>query len=410
VSAPAAVPRFEVRGVPGFPEVVAGDDLAGVLGDALRRTAEVLSDGDIVVVTSKIVSKAEGRVLVGVDRDAAIDAEAVRTVTEWTTPRGRTRIVETRHGLVMAAAGVDASNVAAGSVVLLPVDPDESARRLRDGIRDRLGVRVGVVITDTAGRAWRDGVVDMAVGAAGVRPKDDLRGRTDAYGNDLGVTVVAVADEIAAATELVRTKLSGIPVAIVSGLAHLLLPEGAADPGAAALVRAGADDRFRLGTPEAMREAVLNRRDVDTFDPRPVDGAAIRRALDSASSAPRADGGAETPWRLLIIEGPAKAGLAAAVEEFAPEIDARAVRCAAVALVPCVVADAGRGDSVPAATLSLGAAVENVLVTLAADGLGARWLMPTAQLDKAVLAAGVLGEGLVPAGVVVIGHPARTSG
>ncbi|MFW6203379.1 MAG: coenzyme F420-0:L-glutamate ligase, partial [Actinomycetota bacterium] len=250
---------FTVTGVPGLPEIEPGADLAGLIAAA----APDLRDGDVLAVTSKIVSKAEGRVRTGVDRDDAIDAETVRVVSEWTTPRGRTRVAQTRHGFVLAAAGVDASNVAPGTVALLPEDPDGSARRLRRGLRERLGVAVGVVVTDTAGRPWRDGVVDFAVGAAGVVARDDLRGQRDGYGNELGVTVVAQADEIAAATELVRSKLAGVPVAVVRGLDHLVTAGDG--PGAGVLIRTAEEDRFRLGTPEAMRAAVLARRDVRAF-------------------------------------------------------------------------------------------------------------------------------------------------
>ena len=147
--------------------------------------------------------------------------------------RGALRIVRTRHGLVLAAAGVDASNTARGTVLLLPVDPDGSARALRRAIQDRLAVRVAVVITDTAGRAWREGLVDIAIGVAGLAPLDDLRGQVDPYGNELTATITAVADEVAAAAELVKGKFSGVPVAVVRGLGHLVLD--ADGPGAAGL-------------------------------------------------------------------------------------------------------------------------------------------------------------------------------
>lgn len=258
---------LEVWGVPGIPEVRPGDDLAALVATALSGSAAVadsdagpadsgaaVRDGDVVVVTSKVVSKAEGRLLRAVDRDDAVDAETVDVVAEWHNAQGRTRVARTRHGLVLAAAGVDASNVEAGTVALLPEDPDGSARALRRGLRERLGVSVGVVVTDTAGRPWREGLVDLAIGAAGLRVLDDLRGRIDPYGHVLEVTVVAVADEVAAASELVRGKLARVPVALVRGLAHLVT---AADgPGAAALVRRRADDRFALGTREAVAAAV----------------------------------------------------------------------------------------------------------------------------------------------------------
>ena len=202
--------EISVRGIPGLPEIEPGADLAALIAD----TADDLRDGDIVVVTSKIVSKAEGRVT-RAGREAAIDAETVRVVAR----RGDTRIVETRQGLVLAAAGVDASNTPAGTVVLLPEDPDESARRLRKALRDRPGAAVGVIITDTLGRAWRIGQTDTAIGAAGVRPFVDYRGTEDSFGNSLEVTLDAVADEIAAAADLVKGKASGMPVAVVRGLA-----------------------------------------------------------------------------------------------------------------------------------------------------------------------------------------------
>src|SRR5690606_38549862 len=161
-------------------------------------------------VASKVVSKAEGRVLAAADREAAITAETVRVVARRERPGGPPlRIVENRLGLVMAAAGVDASNTPAGTVLLLPEEPDASARALPAALAARFGVRLAVVVTDTAGRPWREGLVDVAIGAAGLRVLDDLRGRTDAHGRPLVATVTAVADEVAAASELVRGKVAG---------------------------------------------------------------------------------------------------------------------------------------------------------------------------------------------------------
>lgn len=190
-AAPGRRDGYRVWALPGLPEVQSGDDLAKLIAAA----EPALADGDVLLVTSKIVSKAEGRVVEAADREAAIDAETVRVVAR----RGPLRIVENRQGLVMAAAGVDASNTPAGTVLLLPEDPDASARGIREGLRDTLGVDVGVIVTDTFGRPWRAGLTDVAIGAAGVRVLDDLRGGTDAYGNPLGATVVATADELAAA-------------------------------------------------------------------------------------------------------------------------------------------------------------------------------------------------------------------
>jgi len=228
---------IRIWAVEGIPEIVEGDDLALVVAEH----APDLAAGDIVVVTSKVVSKSEGRLVDGESREAAIDAETVRVVAR----RGKTRIVETRHGLVLAAAGVDASNVPPGKVALLPLDPDASAARLRSGLRERLGVDVGVLITDTMGRPWRNGLVDVAIGAAGVTVLDDHRGRTDEHGHTLEMTVTALADEIAAAAELVKGKLNRMPVAIVRGLGHLVTePAGRA----ADLIRPAAEDMFRTGS------------------------------------------------------------------------------------------------------------------------------------------------------------------
>jgi len=234
-----------VWAVEGLPEFRAGDDLAALIGDAV----EGLQDGDILAVTSKIVSKAEGRVVVAEDREAAITAETVRIVAT----RGTTRIVQNAWGQVMAAAGVDASNTVDGTVLLLPADPDASARALCLALRGRFGIRIGVVITDTFGRPWREGQTDVALGAAGLRVLDDLRGTQDAAGHELRVTQPAVGDEIAAAADLVKGKANGTPVAVIRGLGHLVTDE--LDPrGAQPLVRGAETDMFSLGTSEAWDE------------------------------------------------------------------------------------------------------------------------------------------------------------
>ncbi|HEX8781711.1 MAG TPA: coenzyme F420-0:L-glutamate ligase [Nocardioides sp.] len=226
----------------GVPEVRPGDDLVTLLLPVVE-----LRDGDVVVVTSKVVSKAEGRIRTG-SREDALPGETARVVAR----RGPTTIVRTHHGLTMAAAGIDASNVAPGTVVLLPEDPDASARALRSEIRRRTGINVGVVVTDTAGRAWREGQTDIAIGAAGVRVFDDLRGQADASGKPLAVTMPCVADELAGAAELVKGKAAGVPVAVVRGLGHLV---GDLDlPGARSIVRPADRDMFRQGADEAYDE------------------------------------------------------------------------------------------------------------------------------------------------------------
>jgi len=244
------VSRLEVWAPDGLPEVQAGDDLAGLLLDALHGGAD-LADGDVVCVTSKVVSKAEGRTRRG-GREEAIDEESVRLVAR----RGATRIVRHRLGLTMAAAGVDASNVAAGSVVLLPLDPDASARALRREVRERTGVNVAVVVTDTAGRAWREGQTDLAIGAAGLVVAEDFAGRTDPHGNPLAVTLPAVADELAGAAELAQGKLAGRPLAVVRGRADLVLAPGQDGTGAVVLVRPDGADLFGWGAREAVVRAL----------------------------------------------------------------------------------------------------------------------------------------------------------
>lgn len=246
----------------GLPEVRAGDDLAALLLAALERWGG-LQDGDVLAVSSKVVSKALGlRDAAPEDpeevrrhREEAVERHTVRVVAERRTPRGTTRIVEATAGPVMAAAGVDASNTGPdGGVLLLPEDPDAAARDLHSRLRElRPGVRVGVLLTDTAGRAWRAGQVDLALGASGVRVVDDLRGGTDADGRSLAVTERAVADELAAAADLVKGKVGGVAAAVVRGVPEILVEDG---PGARSLVRTGPTDWFAVGHREAVRAAL----------------------------------------------------------------------------------------------------------------------------------------------------------
>lgn len=230
--------RLEILGVVGLPEINAGDDLAGLIAEAAD-----LADGDVVVVTQKIVSKAEGA-MVAVDPDdplshkPVVEQESVRVLRR----RGDLVISETKHGFVCANAGVDRSNVNADQVALLPDDPDRSARRIRDGIRAKAGVEAGVIVSDTFGRPWRRGVSDVAIGSAGVRPILDLRGTEDTMGRELQVTEVAIVDELAAAAELVMGKAENIPVAIIRGIDPAWLGPGSIQ---ADMIRSPAEDLFR---------------------------------------------------------------------------------------------------------------------------------------------------------------------
>lgn len=236
----------------GVPEVAAGDDLATLLLAALGDAA--LVDGDIVAVTSKVVSKAEGQVRVST-REAELAGETRRVVAR----RGGTAIVRNRLGLTLAAAGIDASNVAPGHVVLHPADPDASARTLRETVLARTGRTVGVIVTDTAGRAWREGQTDIAIGAAGIEVLESFVGREDAHGNSLVVTAPAVADELASLAELASGKLGGRPFAVLRGRADLVLPVGEHGAGAAALIREEGRDFFGYGAREAVVRALAGR-------------------------------------------------------------------------------------------------------------------------------------------------------
>ncbi|RKN37410.1 coenzyme F420-0:L-glutamate ligase [Streptomyces hoynatensis] len=419
----ASAPSYTVWALPGIPEVRPGDEPAKLIAEAATAPGQPgLRDGDVLIVTSKIVSKAEGRVREAQDRTAAVDEETVRVVAR----RGQARIVESRHGFVMAAAGVDASNTPVGTVLLLPEDPDASAAEIRRGLRELLGVEVGVVVTDTFGRPWRAGQTDVAIGAAGITVVDDHRGTTDPYGNPLGVSITAVADELAGAGDLVKGKKEGLPVAVVRGLGHRVGPHRAT---ARDLIRPAAEDMFRLGTSEAVREAVTLRRTVREFTAEPVDPEAVRRAVAAAVTAPAPHH--TTPWRFVLLEsaGARKALLNAMREAWIADLRrdgkseesiARRVRrgevlrAAPYLVVPCLVADGAHDypDARRAAAeremfvAAMGAGVQNLLVALAGEGLGSAWVSSTMFCREVVRAQLGLPGNWDPMGAVAVGRAA----
>ncbi|WP_276309200.1 coenzyme F420-0:L-glutamate ligase [Nakamurella deserti] len=420
---PSAPVGVSIHPVPGLPDFRPGDDLAA----AVLTAAPWLADGDVVVVTSKAVSKVEGRLVPTPtdpeQREAVrrelVDAETVRIVAV----HGRTRIVENRLGIVAAAAGVDASNVRTDEIALLPLDPDASARGLRDRF-GAAGLDVGVLITDTQGRAWRNGVVDVAIGASGVEVLADHREKVDAFGNQLVVTQVAVGDEIAAAAELVKGKLAAVPVAVLRGW------RAGPDQAARTLLRPAAEDLFRLGTDLAIArgraEAVLVRRTVRTFTDEPVDPDVLARAVGAALTAPAPHH--TKPVRFVRVHERRHALLDAmqqaweadlAADGWAPDRVARRVARGAVLrdapeiVVPFVTGEGRHGypDGRRSAaeermfTVAGGAAVQGLLVALAAEGLGSAWISSTMFAPDVVRRVLDVPDDWAPLGAVGLGYP-----
>ena len=376
-------PALQVWPLPGLPEVRPGDDLARLLLEAVAAAGCGLADGDVLAVTSKVVAKAEGR-LVPLPADPAgrarvqrqaVAGETVRVVAR----RGDLVIAETRQGLVGANALVDASNAGADALVLLPADPDASAARLRAALEAASGRELAVVVTDTLGRPWRLGQTDVAVGLAGMGALEDWRGRPDGDGRLLQVTEVAVADEAAAAADLVKGKAARIPAALLRGVPR---PKG--DGRARDLVRPPADDLFRTaGTAEDLLAFLEGPAETAGFLAEPVEPAAVERAAAAAAAA--------VP-RLRLVEAASAAARAACLAAAAPPPP---LGDAPLLLVLCLNGPPGAGEE-----LAAGAAAATLLLALHAQGLaGVLWRGGAAGLAGALdLEAGWRPFGLLAAG------------
>ena len=378
----------EVVGLEGLAEIVPGDDLASILAPTL--TAAGIRDGDVVVVTSKIVSKAEGRLMRTDDRSSAIEGETVRVVAR----RGPAVIAETRHGFVCANAGVDASNVETGTVALLPLDPDGSAERLRAALDETPGIGVAVIITDTFGRPWRTGVVNVAIGCAGLPAVVDLRGRLDHRGRELDATVVALADEVAAASGLVMAKDARVPVAIVRGVNHL-----ATSPGVAAdLIRPGAEDLFRASTLETIRslgrspgnEGAHPQSDaLDTF---------ARQGLVEAIAACE-EGSPSGPARRFVVidEGSTVHAILASTNDEPTRADDAGLLVALFLDGP----QHDAGDDPAEWWIAAGRSIETFAIAVASLGLATHWI-ERSSFEPAVLGRLAPAQGLVPLGIMAV--------
>lgn len=424
--------RIEILPVKELPEFRPGDDLA----QAIASAAPWLRDGDVVVITSKVVSKCEGRIVASPsdpdERDALrrklIDSEAVRVLAR----KGRTLITANRWGLVQAAAGVDGSNVGSTELALLPDDPDRSAARLRAELRQILGINLAILITDTMGRAWRNGQIDAAIGSSGLPVLQSYAGAVDNHGNELLVTEVGVADEIAAAADLVKGKLTAVPVAVVRGLS--LIDDGST---AAQLLRGGDDDLFWLGTAESIdagrRQAQLLRRSVRAFTTDPVAPELIEAAVAEALTAPAPHH--TRPARFVWLTDPGrKVALLDRMKDAwardlttdgksAESIEKRLARGrilydAPEVIIPFLVPQGAHEypDPVRTAaehtmfTVAVGAAVQALLVALAVRGVGSCWIGSTIFAPQVVREALELPPDWEPLGAVAIGYPLEPSG
>jgi coenzyme F420-0:L-glutamate ligase / coenzyme F420-1:gamma-L-glutamate ligase len=414
-----------VRALPAVRRIEADADLTDELLAAFREAGLEARDGDVVCVASKVVSIVEGRLVPLDDGDPRLARREVarRHAARVVADAPWVLITQTPQGFVCANGGVDASNVAEGHALLLPEDPDASAERLRREIRERAGARVGVVVTDTFGRPWRNGQTEVALGVAGTPALRDERGATDLDGRTLEVTEAAVADAVAAAADLVRDKASATPFVLLRGV-----PPG--EPGTGRqLVRPAEGDLFRSGGPNAAVDAVAARRTVRRFTGEPVDPEVLRQAVAAAATAPAPHH--TRPWRVLRLRDATRSVLLDAMAErwrsdlradglAEDRIDRRLQRSDAVLrsapelLVPFVVLDEAhaypdRRRSTAERDLFVlagGAALQNLQVVLAAHGLGAAWISSTVFCPDTVREVLDLAGTWTPLGMVAVGRPA----
>lgn len=424
-------------GVPSSHRFTTGDDIVVLLKDSLRDVvwpdgSVGLESGDIVTISSKVVAKTEGRVHDAAEREDWIKADTARIVATKVTPQGTTQIVQTHQGFVLAAAGVDESNTEAGTIVRLPENPDASAAHIRAKIASLMSIDVGVIITDTWGRAWRMGVTDHAIGSSGVKVLDDYADRVDGFGRPLRTTVIALADEIAAFAHLAAPKEQLVPVVAVRGLSHYV---GETHDRALDLIRPPDQDLFSLGTLEAwekgLTSAINKRRTVRAFRDEPVSQECIHAVIADALTAPAPHH--TKPWRFLVLPlGDRRDSILNAMSERwredlqnTPSVDPASIearirrgdilRRAPMVIMPFVHLDSG-AHTYPDETrtayerdmfmVSGGAAIENLMISAAVRGLGTAWISSSLFCPDVVRNALDLDDTWHPLGSVAMGYPA----
>lgn len=403
---------ISITGLLGIPEISTGDDLALVISNLDFE----FQSGDILVITSKIVSKSEGRLIAADDRKAATRNESKRILAQ----RGETVISETHHGFVMAAAGVDMSDVPAGFVALLPENPDESARRIKTYFQSNLGINLGVVITDTFGRAWRDGLIDLAIGVAGLPPLIDHRGRIDQAGHTLEASITALVDEIASASELVRTKLSRVPAAVIRGLSDFVSTEHGV--GIKPLLRSPQTDWFRYG----HRELITSRRTVRKFTNEPVPQHILSLATAAGITAPAPH--SSHPYRFIHLVETRFEVLSKLREAWASDLHASGFNDEEIAkrllrgeilfsapevILPFVVLDQAHQYPDHRAEYERnmfitagGGAVQNFMLALHGEGVGSAWISSTIFSPEVIREALDLPATWEPLGAIACGYAA----